>query len=147
MCVSSNLRYSFSYSYSHIFFFLPLRGDDQHDQLAVTYQLVLDNRAVSKATGETPPNIGAAISSSRPHSSFTMREGGVATPGSAEPQRPINLSTQTRVYISSVLILTLPHLSSHSLPRYVHPRVLLVNGGDESHINLKENYLMLIVYV
>ena len=67
------------------------RGDDQHDQLAVAYQLVLDNRAVSKATSETPPNIGASLSSSPPRSSFTMKEGGVATPGPTEPQRPVSV--------------------------------------------------------
>ena len=70
----------------------PYRGDDQHDQLAVAYQLVLDNRAVSKATGETPPNIGASISTSPPRSSFTMKEGGVATPGPTELQRPVSVS-------------------------------------------------------
>ena len=66
------------------------RGDDQHDQLAVAYQLVLDNRAVSKATSETPPNISASLSTSPPRSSFTMKEGGVAAPGPAEPQRPVS---------------------------------------------------------
>ena len=36
----------------YMYSFHSCRGDDQ---LAVAYQLVLDNRAISKATGETRP--------------------------------------------------------------------------------------------
>ena len=96
-------------------FFLTYRGDDQHDQLAVAYQLVLDNRAVSKATGEIPPNISTGISASPPRSSFTMREGGVATPGPSEPQRPV--STTNSSYCTSSKIQHFSIITGHPWTR------------------------------
>ena len=46
------------------------RGDNQHDQLAVAYQLILDNRNVSKSSSAAIP----VDPSSSPPRSFSMSE-------------------------------------------------------------------------
>ena len=66
----------------------------------MAYQLVLDNRAVSKATSETPPNISASLSSSPPRSSFTTKEVGVATPGPIESLRPVRVKLKLQNYFA-----------------------------------------------
>ena len=54
-----------------------VRSEDPHDQLAIAYQLVLDNRVLSKAASEAlkSEQVIVTMATSPPKSSFTMKEG------------------------------------------------------------------------
>lgn len=103
-----------------LLFYVPREGD-QHDQLAIAYQLVLDNRALSKAAIDALPSESINLATSPPKSS--LLESGVKELSFSKKQ--VGVYCLQCIKIVMIILFAISHA-------VMQPLSLLSQGGSSA---------------